>query len=224
MNDISIFLFLLLVTTLFIVLYLFIRFVLSEKRSFTFEIISIPLGIFKFDKRDEYIKNKKKKSVESIGKIETENDENNLKETDISEAKLSETNLDECIGVTDEITFVKNEDELLLENNSVSHESVSIPEQEIKQEESSIGEESDSVNDDNVSDIIAEKETKISDYNKDILEEYNEEDDEDIVYWTASGKAYHTSKKCRTLSRSKVIFNGTMEDSGRYVKCIHCNK
>ncbi|WP_242836241.1 hypothetical protein [Clostridium butyricum] len=43
-----------------------------------------------------------------------------------------------------------------------------------------------------------------------------------IVYWTAGGKAYHTSKQCRTLSRSKVIFNGTKDESGKELQCIHC--
>ena len=72
-------------------------------------------------------------------------------------------------------------------------------------------------------DKLLSENIKPSEYNTDILKKFEDEyNEEDIVYWTASGKAYHTSKKCRTLSRSKVIFNGTIEDSGRFVKCIHC--
>ena len=59
MDDIYTILFCIAVIIFFILLYAVIRFVFIEKRSFTFEIINIPLGIFKFDKRDEYMKKKK---------------------------------------------------------------------------------------------------------------------------------------------------------------------
>ncbi len=56
MNDNSILIFLLFITLLCIMLYFALKLYFNEKRHFTFEIITIPLGIFKFDKRDEYLK------------------------------------------------------------------------------------------------------------------------------------------------------------------------
>ncbi|WP_294404182.1 hypothetical protein [uncultured Clostridium sp.] len=187
MNDMSIFLYLLSVTALFIVLYLFIKFVLSEKRSITFEIINIPLGIFKFDKRDEFLKRKKSEANKSLDKIATEN----TAQSSSLITEIDEADSNESADIIEETASGENKDKLLSENDIVTEEAMELS--------------SDTV------DIL-----------KKFEEEYNEEDDEDIVYWTASGKAYHTSKKCRTLSRSKVIFNGTIEDSGRFVKCIHC--
>lgn len=253
MNDISIFLFLLSVTSLFIVLYLFIRFVLSEKRSFTFEILSIPLGIFKFDKRDEFLKRKKNEANKSLDKSESENDETvsadkietkNNDQTNSMITDADETDVNECVDIIEETANKENngenEDKLSSQNDIIpekaeelSSDSVNIhailqedtEEECIVENDSSIEEVSPSITENSESDTV-NNDTKPSEYNTDILkkfeDEYNEEDDEDIVYWTASGKAYHTSKKCRTLSRSKVIFNGTIEDSGRFVKCIHC--
>lgn len=190
MNDMYIFLYLLLVTALFIVLYLFIRFVLSEKRSFTFEIISIPLGIFKFDKRDEFLKVKNNEANKPLDKLEIENYKT------FSADKIERENTAQGISL---ITDIDEMD---------SNKRADIIEETAKEE---------------YEDKLLSENIKPSEYNTDILKKFEDEyNEEDIVYWTASGKAYHTSKKCRTLSRSKVIFNGTIEDSGRFVKCIHC--
>lgn len=228
MNEISIFIFLFSVTALFIILYIFIKFVLSEKRSFTFEIISIPLGIFKFDKRDEFLKKKKARSDEYVDKIETENNE-----TDLVETYDDDEDYNECFVIAERLEAIseENEDKQLYQNDIMSEENEILPEDLVNMSQEDILKEEanqkDSDKKDSVLNVVNE-EIKSPEYNTDIIQqfedEYNEEDDENIVYWTASGKAYHTSKKCRTLSRSKVIFNGTVEDSGRYVKCVHCNK
>ncbi len=43
------------------------------------------------------------------------------------------------------------------------------------------------------------------------------------VYWTPNGKSYHTTKNCSTLSRSKTILEGTIEESGKYDPCDRCH-
>ena len=43
-----------------------------------------------------------------------------------------------------------------------------------------------------------------------------------IVYWTQNGKTYHKTNKCGTLSRSKMIYNGTIEESGKSGYCDKC--
>lgn len=45
----------------------------------------------------------------------------------------------------------------------------------------------------------------------------------EIVYWTPNGKSYHTTKNCPTLSRSKTILEGTIEQSGKYDPCDRCH-
>lgn len=45
----------------------------------------------------------------------------------------------------------------------------------------------------------------------------------EIVYWTPNGKSYHTTKNCSTLSRSKTILNGTINESGKNDPCDRCN-
>lgn len=44
-----------------------------------------------------------------------------------------------------------------------------------------------------------------------------------IVYWTPNGKSYHTTKNCSTLSRSKTILEGTMQESGKHDPCDRCH-
>lgn len=44
-----------------------------------------------------------------------------------------------------------------------------------------------------------------------------------IVYWTPSGKSYHTTKNCPTLSRSKTILEGTISESGKNDPCDRCH-
>lgn len=43
------------------------------------------------------------------------------------------------------------------------------------------------------------------------------------VYWTPNGKSYHTTKSCSTLSRSKTILEGTLEESGKSDPCDRCH-
>ena len=44
-----------------------------------------------------------------------------------------------------------------------------------------------------------------------------------IVYWTPNGKSYHTTPNCPTLSRSKTILEGTLEESGKTDPCDRCH-
>ncbi len=43
------------------------------------------------------------------------------------------------------------------------------------------------------------------------------------VYWTPNGKSYHTTKSCPTLSKSKTILEGTIEQSGKFDPCDKCH-
>ena len=43
-----------------------------------------------------------------------------------------------------------------------------------------------------------------------------------IVYWTPKGKTYHNSKSCFALSRSRVINEGTVEESEKSALCDLC--
>ena len=45
----------------------------------------------------------------------------------------------------------------------------------------------------------------------------------EIVYWTPNGKSYHTRKSCSTLSRSKTILEGTIQESGKDDPCDRCH-
>jgi competence protein ComEC len=44
------------------------------------------------------------------------------------------------------------------------------------------------------------------------------------AYWTPSGKSYHYDRNCRTLSRSKTIYSGTVKQSGKTDPCDICVK
>jgi len=43
------------------------------------------------------------------------------------------------------------------------------------------------------------------------------------VYWTPNGKSYHTTKNCSTLSRSKTILEGSIQESGKHDPCNRCH-
>ena len=43
-----------------------------------------------------------------------------------------------------------------------------------------------------------------------------------IVYWTPNGEVYHSTSSCSTLSRSKTIYHGTIEESGKSRPCKVC--
>lgn len=47
--------------------------------------------------------------------------------------------------------------------------------------------------------------------------------DSSIVYWTPRGTSYHTTKDCSTLSRSKTILEGTLQESGKTDPCDVCH-
>ena len=45
----------------------------------------------------------------------------------------------------------------------------------------------------------------------------------DVVYWTPGGKSYHNSQECSTLSRSKTILSGSLNDALNAGKDDPCN-
>lgn len=42
------------------------------------------------------------------------------------------------------------------------------------------------------------------------------------VYWVPSGDVYHVSRNCRTLKRSRTVYSGTIEESGKSRCCKVC--
>ena len=42
------------------------------------------------------------------------------------------------------------------------------------------------------------------------------------VYWTPNGKVYHSTPNCPSLSRSKTILSGSIEESGKSRGCKNC--
>lgn len=48
-------------------------------------------------------------------------------------------------------------------------------------------------------------------------------DNAGTVYWTPNGKSYHTTKSCPTLSRSKTILEGSLQESGKSDPCDKCH-
>lgn len=42
------------------------------------------------------------------------------------------------------------------------------------------------------------------------------------VYWTPSGSVYHYSRGCRSLARSRTVYSGSIEESGRPRACKNC--
>nr|DAW41352.1 MAG TPA: Protein of unknown function (DUF4236) [Bacteriophage sp.] len=44
-----------------------------------------------------------------------------------------------------------------------------------------------------------------------------------MVYWTPNGKSYHTSSGCSTLSRSKTVLSGTLDEAIAAGKTDPCN-
>lgn len=43
------------------------------------------------------------------------------------------------------------------------------------------------------------------------------------VYWTPTGKKYHSSKSCPSLARSKTIYSGSASKSGKTGACSKCH-
>ena len=50
----------------------------------------------------------------------------------------------------------------------------------------------------------------------------DDEDDSDVVYWVPSGDVYHSTPDCRSLSRSKTIYHGSIPESGKSRACKNC--
>lgn len=44
------------------------------------------------------------------------------------------------------------------------------------------------------------------------------------VYWTPNGEVYHSTPNCPSLSRSKTILSGSIEESGKSRGCKNCYK
>ena len=42
------------------------------------------------------------------------------------------------------------------------------------------------------------------------------------VYWTPNGEVYHSTPNCPSLSRSKTILSGSIEESGKSRGCKNC--
>lgn len=53
--------------------------------------------------------------------------------------------------------------------------------------------------------------------------EQNVEPQSSTVYWTPNGKSYHTTSECSTLSRSKTILSGTLDEAIAAGKTDPCN-
>ena len=43
-----------------------------------------------------------------------------------------------------------------------------------------------------------------------------------IVYWVPNGEVYHSTSNCPSLGRSKTIYSGTIEESGKGRRCKNC--
>lgn len=65
--------------------------------------------------------------------------------------------------------------------------------------------------------------TNNSNVNSNSQNESQDSTNSSAVYWTPKGKSYHTTKNCPTLSRSKTILEGTIEESGKYDPCDRCH-
>lgn len=88
-----------------------------------------------------------------------------------------------------------------------------------------INDEFDNVNPDEYNDTLGlNQETDTStNTNTSTDTNTNEVTSSKIVYWTPNGKSYHTTKSCRTLSRSKTILEGTVQESGKSDPCDVCH-
>ena len=228
MNDTSIFLWLLLMIIFFITLYVISRFILGKK-TFTLEIITIPFGIFKFGKRDEPIKKlnprKMQNHITDGHEIQSDNHMTDSEEDDSLEKNLEKNEgvfhkSSDFNGIIENVEgftiFQENTDNLQPDENSIQVDNF-LSEEVISEDNKKMDNEIAYTKED-INENIHKKTANIKEDSDEFFEgEYN-----DIVYWTATGKTYHTSKKCKTLSRSKAVFYGTVEESGRHQKCIRC--
>ena len=176
---------------------------------------SLPLSIFKkWIKEGDSIKECKNISEEVSVKINDKkvNDDNNINESDCK--ALEEVAID---ILTEEIEEVKSIDEVesIDEVNNVEKVKLVESAEKINEIEEQVIDEFNSSSE-NIDDI------KEAIENKEIVEELSEVlKEEDIVYWTPNGKTYHSSRTCRTLSRSNIINSGSIYESGKDFKCEH---
>ncbi len=85
-----------------------------------------------------------------------------------------------------------------------------------------INDEFDNVNPDDYNSKLEEDKTTDNNTTTDKKEPQINENSK-TVYWTPNGKSYHTTKDCSTLSRSKVILEGTIKESGKTDPCDRCH-
>lgn len=139
------------------------------------------------------------------------------------------------VATQENIDQNNNDKDSVVEENKNEDEQVN---EEIKEESNqesdtdSIGkEDSDSTlakEEDNSALIDDEENEESNIYSNTVVEsESTQEPDvnesSETVYWTPKGKSYHTTKSCPTLSRSKVINSGTIDQSGKYDPCDRCH-
>lgn len=104
---------------------------------------------------------------------------------------------------------ISKENEVEIKGNEIEVKEIDSDERNVEiheKEEEKIYVEDEAIN---IADLIEEKDNNL--LNKD-----------EIVYWTPNGKTYHSKSTCRTLSRSKIINSGTVNESGKDFKCENC--
>lgn len=84
-----------------------------------------------------------------------------------------------------------------------------------------INEEFDNINPDEYNASLGLNES--TDTSTNDSSDINETSNSSVVYWTPNGKSYHTTKSCSTLSRSKTILEGSLQESGKTDPCDVCN-
>lgn len=85
-----------------------------------------------------------------------------------------------------------------------------------------INDEFDNINPDEYNTNIGVYNTNVNNTSSNTNVTDSNNDSKKIVYWTPNGKSYHSSKSCSTLSRSKTILEGTIEESGKSDPCDRC--
>ena len=168
--------------------------------SFKVQVVKfLPLGIFKEDK-------KKDMELDDINDSKIDNREDNIKDEHSNKEKDS---LHNNRSKKNEIEVEENKVELNeseIEVKEIESDERNIEINEKEQEKTYIEHEYG-----NISDLKEEKDYNL--LNRDEIE---------IVYWTPNGKTYHSKSTCRTLSRSKIINSGTVNESGKDFKCENC--
>lgn len=139
------------------------------------------------------------------------------------------------VATQENIDQNKNDEDSVVEENKNEDEQVDeeIKEESVQESETDLIDEEDSdatlaQKEDNSAFIDDEENEEINVYSDTVVEsESTQEPDanesSETVYWTPKGKSYHTTKSCPTLSRSKIINSGTIDQSGKYDPCDRCH-